>query len=166
MSKAESKRAIEHALRAFAAQPRKAAATGLFNALGYASKKTFDLKPNGLESFCAMFDPDGRLNRKQALGWDWLESELVFQFVAVDYSVAVQNSLPLSGGAGGHRRHRVIPRFRAAAQGPALHSYAIRWHRARNHQVVADAGNAAVPTWRQFDTGSRQSHIRQAGRGA
>ena len=49
MSDAESKRAIEQALRAFAAQSLKAAATGLFNALGYASKKTLDLKPNGLE---------------------------------------------------------------------------------------------------------------------
>jgi len=29
-----------------------------------------------------MFDPDGRLNRKQALGGDWLESELVFQLAA------------------------------------------------------------------------------------
>jgi hypothetical protein len=48
MSEAESKRAIEQALRAFAAQPRKAAATGLFNALGYASKKTLDLKPSGM----------------------------------------------------------------------------------------------------------------------
>ena len=51
MNEAESKRAIEHALRAFAAQARKAAATGLFNALGYASKKTLDLKPNGLEGW-------------------------------------------------------------------------------------------------------------------
>lgn len=38
MSEAESKRTIEQALRAFAAQPRKAAATGLFNAPGYADK--------------------------------------------------------------------------------------------------------------------------------
>ena len=71
MSEAESKRAIEQALRAFAAQPLKAAATGLFIALRYASKKTLDLKPNGLEGFCAMFDPNGQLNRKQALGGDW-----------------------------------------------------------------------------------------------
>lgn len=75
MSKAESKRAIEQALRSFAAQPLKAAATGLFVALGYASKKTLDLKPNGVEGFCAIFDPDGRFNRKHALGGDWLESE-------------------------------------------------------------------------------------------
>lgn len=51
MSKAESKRAIEWALRAFAKQALKAAATGLFFALGYASKKTLDLRPNGLEGF-------------------------------------------------------------------------------------------------------------------
>ena len=84
MSEAESKRAIEQALQAFATQPLKTAATGLFIAPGYASKKTLDLKPNGLEGFCAMFDPDGRLNRKQALGGDWLESELVFRLAAVD----------------------------------------------------------------------------------
>ncbi len=42
MSDAESKRAIEQALRAFAVHPLKAAATGLFNALGYASKKTLE----------------------------------------------------------------------------------------------------------------------------
>ena len=34
MSDAESKRAIEQALWAFATQPLKVAATGLFNALG------------------------------------------------------------------------------------------------------------------------------------
>jgi hypothetical protein len=39
MSEAESKRAIELALQAFATQPLKAAATGLFNALGYAARK-------------------------------------------------------------------------------------------------------------------------------
>jgi hypothetical protein len=48
MSEAESERAIEQALQAFATQPLKAAATGLFIALGYASKKTLDLRPNGL----------------------------------------------------------------------------------------------------------------------
>jgi len=42
VSEAESKRVIEQALRAFAAQPLKAVATGLFNALGYASRKTSD----------------------------------------------------------------------------------------------------------------------------
>jgi hypothetical protein len=51
VSEAESKRTIEQVLRAFAAQPRKAPATGLFNTLGYASKKILDLKPNGLEGF-------------------------------------------------------------------------------------------------------------------
>lgn len=70
MSEAESKRTIEQLLRAFATQPLKAAATGLFIALGYASKKTLDPKPKGLEGFCAMFDADRRLNRKQALGGD------------------------------------------------------------------------------------------------
>lgn len=73
MSDLETKRSTENALKAFATQPLKVAATGLCNALGYASKKTLDLKPNGLEGFCAMFDPDGRLNRKQALGGDWLQ---------------------------------------------------------------------------------------------
>lgn len=98
MSDAESKRAIEQALQVFAAQPLKAAATGLFNALGYASKKTLDLKPNGLEGFCEMFDPDGRLNRMQALGGDWLETELVFQLAAEDVSAAGQESLAFSSG--------------------------------------------------------------------
>jgi len=52
VSEAESTRTIEQALRAFATQPRKAAAaTGLFNALGYAGKKTLDLKRNGLKGF-------------------------------------------------------------------------------------------------------------------
>jgi len=70
----------------------------LFNALGYVSKKTLDLNPNGLEGFCAMFDPDDRLNRKQALGGDWLESEPVFQLAAEDVSAAGQGSLAFSGG--------------------------------------------------------------------
>ncbi|MBI5909716.1 MAG: hypothetical protein HY848_07170 [Betaproteobacteria bacterium] len=67
MSDLETKRSTENALKAFATQPLKVVATGLFNALGYASKKTRDLKPTGLEGFCAMFNPDGRLKRKQAL---------------------------------------------------------------------------------------------------
>ena len=49
MSDLETKRSTENALTAFATQPLKAAATGLFIALGYASKKTLDLKPNGRE---------------------------------------------------------------------------------------------------------------------
>jgi hypothetical protein len=51
MSEAGSKRAIEQALWAFATQPLRVAATGLFIGLGYASKKTLDLKPNGLEGW-------------------------------------------------------------------------------------------------------------------
>jgi hypothetical protein len=43
VSEVESKRAIEPALRAFATQPLKVVATGLFNALGYTGKKTLDL---------------------------------------------------------------------------------------------------------------------------
>jgi len=57
MSDLETKRSTENALKAFATQPLKVVTTGLFNALGYASKKTLDLKPNCLEGFCAMFDP-------------------------------------------------------------------------------------------------------------
>ena len=48
---------------------------GTENALGYASKKTLDLKPNDLEGYCAMFDPDGQLKRRQAPVGDLLESE-------------------------------------------------------------------------------------------
>ena len=51
MSEAESTRAIAQALRPFAAQSLKVGATGSFNALGYASKKTLELKPNGIEGF-------------------------------------------------------------------------------------------------------------------
>ena len=51
MSDLETKPSTENALKAFVAQPFKVAATGLFNALGYASKKTLDLKPNGLEGW-------------------------------------------------------------------------------------------------------------------
>lgn len=98
MSDLENRRSADNARKAFATRPLKAAATSLFNALGYASKKTLDLKPNGLEGFFAMFDPDGRFNRKQALGGDWLESELVFQLAAEDVSAAGQNSLALSRG--------------------------------------------------------------------
>ena len=66
MSDAESRRAIEQALQAFAAQPLKVAATGLFNALGYASKKTLDLKPNGIhrtagEGLRSCYDADQTL---------------------------------------------------------------------------------------------------------
>lgn len=57
MSEAESKCAIEQMLRAFATQPLKAAATGPFNLLGYASKKTLDLKSNGLEGFSRCSTP-------------------------------------------------------------------------------------------------------------
>ena len=49
MSDLETKPGTLNALKAFATQPLNVVATGLFNALGYASKKTLDLKPNGLE---------------------------------------------------------------------------------------------------------------------
>lgn len=39
MSDLETKRSTENALKAFAAQPLKAAATGLFIALGYAARR-------------------------------------------------------------------------------------------------------------------------------
>ena len=39
MSDLETKRSTENALNAFATQPLKAAATGLFNALGYAARR-------------------------------------------------------------------------------------------------------------------------------
>ncbi len=64
MSDLKIERSTENALEEFATQPLKVVAKGLFNALDHAGKKTIDLKSNGLEGFCAMFDPDGRLKRK------------------------------------------------------------------------------------------------------
>ncbi len=64
MSDLETKRSTENALKAFATQPLKVVTTGLFNALGYASKKTLDLKPNGMTRACA---PSFRRRRSHAI---------------------------------------------------------------------------------------------------
>ena len=55
MNPAETKRAIQAALAAFATQPLAAAATALFEALGYRSGKRLSLDPNTPDNFLATF---------------------------------------------------------------------------------------------------------------
>ena len=74
---------IATAQAAFAAKPLAEAATGLFNALGYKSKKTLRLEPNTRESFIAEFVKGRPFNRDAALLDDWQTVDFLFQLIRI-----------------------------------------------------------------------------------
>lgn len=79
MKPVETKRAIQAALAAFAGQPLTAAATGLFESLGYKSDKRLPLKPNTPDSFLATFGQGRKLNADHALLSEWQSVDFLFQ---------------------------------------------------------------------------------------
>jgi len=79
MNPVDTKRAIAAALSAFATQPLAAAATGLFESLGYKSEKRLPLKPNTPDNFLATFGQGRKLNPEHALLSDWQSVDFLFQ---------------------------------------------------------------------------------------
>lgn len=98
MNTLENKQKIDAALQGFAKAPLKNAALGLFSVLGYESEKTLDLKPGNLKGFQSAFDPERKLNAKQALTDDWVEAELLFQLTADELGPRMQQGLAFSAG--------------------------------------------------------------------
>ena len=79
MSDLETKQSIVNSLAKFASQPISAAATALFESLGYKSDKRLILKPNSPETFIATFGKDKPFNHDQALLADWQTVDFLFQ---------------------------------------------------------------------------------------
>ena len=79
MNPVETKRAIQAALAAFAGQPLNAAATGLFESLGYKSDKRLPLKPNTPDNFLTTFGQGRKLNPDHALLAEWQSVDFLFQ---------------------------------------------------------------------------------------
>ncbi|MCX7916266.1 MAG: hypothetical protein N3A53_08210, partial [Verrucomicrobiae bacterium] len=73
------KQSIDTALRSFAAQPLAAAATALFDTLGYRSERRFTLTPNTADGFVDRFGKDKPLNPEHALLDDWQTVDFLFQ---------------------------------------------------------------------------------------
>ena len=79
MNELETKQAIVASLKSFADKPLAAAATALFESLGYKSEKRIVLKPNTPETFVATFAKDKPLNPDNALLADWQSVDFLFQ---------------------------------------------------------------------------------------
>jgi type I restriction-modification system DNA methylase subunit len=79
MNDLETKQAIVASLKSFADKPLAAAATALFESLGYKSEKRIVLKPNTAETFVATFAKDKPLNPDNALLADWQSVDFIFQ---------------------------------------------------------------------------------------
>ncbi len=79
MSDLETKQAIAKSLAGFVDQPLPAAATALFESLGYKSQKRIALNPNTPETFVATFAKEKPLNSDHALLADWQSVDFLFQ---------------------------------------------------------------------------------------
>jgi hypothetical protein len=79
MNELETKLAIVASLKGFADKPLVAAATALFESLGYRSEKRIALKPNTPETFVATFAKEKPLNSETALLADWQSVDFLFQ---------------------------------------------------------------------------------------
>ena len=79
MTDQNTKDAIQGALKAFASQPLAAAATALFESLGYRSEKHLPLKPNTPENFLKTFADGRSLSADQAQLADWQSVDFLFQ---------------------------------------------------------------------------------------
>src|SRR2546423_566128 len=79
MNDLQAKQAIEAALTKFPGQPLVAAASHLFETLGYASKKRLNLVPNTREQFLATFAQTKTLNEQYALPGQWKSIDILFQ---------------------------------------------------------------------------------------
>jgi len=93
-----SKEKIQDALKAFASGNLRDNARRLFNTLGYRSEKRIDLSPNTGEAFLDQFDPERKLNAKNALLDYWRSVDLLFQLTSDEINQAMQGRPAFSGG--------------------------------------------------------------------
>ena len=91
MNNLETKKAIVASLKSFADRPA-AAATALFESLGYKSEKRIVLKPNITETFVATFAKDKPLNPETALHADWQSVDFIFQLTDDEVRAAAQGN--------------------------------------------------------------------------
>lgn len=86
---------VQSALKALATKPVKPAATGLFAALGYVSRKTVDLDGTSA-SFLAFLDPAGTLPTKPAAQIDkWQRVDFLFQLTNDEIPILAQGNRDL-----------------------------------------------------------------------
>lgn len=79
MNPLATRQAIQSALAGFAAEPLAAAATALFEVLGYRSDKRLPLAPNTPDNFLTTFAQGRKLNPDHALLADWQSVDFLFQ---------------------------------------------------------------------------------------
>jgi type I restriction-modification system DNA methylase subunit len=101
MSDTRSK--VQAALKALASQTTKVAATELFGALGYASRKTIDLDGTP-SSFLKFVDHEGKLAAKrEAQMSKWQRVDFLFQLTNDEISILAQGSPDMFGGQQDYR---------------------------------------------------------------
>lgn len=88
MNDLATRQAIVTSLADFAAKPLPAAATALFESLGYRSQKRLTLKPNTPETFVATFAKEKPLHPEHALLADWQSVDLLFQLTDEEVQAA------------------------------------------------------------------------------
>ncbi len=94
---------VQSALKALATKPVKAAATDLFSALGYASRKTVDLDGTSA-SFLKLVDPEEILVKKAAARIDeWQSVCLLFQLTNDEIPLLAQGDRDLLGNLTNYR---------------------------------------------------------------
>lgn len=100
---ADTRAKVAAALKALSRQPTKAAATELFGALGYASRKTLDLDGSP-SSFLNFIDRDGVLaGKKDAHFTKWKRVDFLFQLTNDEIPILAQGNPDLFAGQQDYR---------------------------------------------------------------
>ncbi|WCJ60924.1 hypothetical protein NXS98_07345 [Fontisphaera persica] len=102
MNPLQIKQAITTALAGFASQPEAAAATALFETLGYRSAKRLPLDSNTPEHFLNTFAQGRQFNQEHAMLTDWNSVDFLFQLTDDEVRAAggAQQSLPFDSRGG------------------------------------------------------------------
>lgn len=80
MSDADLLQKIEAAINAFAGHSLKTSANGLFDVLGYHSRRQIDIAPNTAAGFKAMFAQKASFRDDRSLSAHWRSVDMLFQF--------------------------------------------------------------------------------------
>ncbi|MDW9366963.1 hypothetical protein GOB34_04285 [Sinorhizobium meliloti] len=100
---ADTRAKVAAALKALSHQPTKAAAIGLFSALGYASRKTLDLDGSP-SSFLSFIDREGVLaGKKDAHFTKWKRVDFLFQLTNDEIPILAQGNPDLFAGQQDYR---------------------------------------------------------------
>ncbi len=98
MTELQRKEQIAAALQGAGEENLRTGALRLLEALGYSSEKRLDLSPNSAATFCAEFDPQGRLNERYALTAEWRSVDLLFQLTEEEVRNTWQGNLGFDKG--------------------------------------------------------------------